>query len=229
MQDEFNQKTPIPRIIVLIVFVILLFVLGIMVGYYSKKTEVKTEPIASVSPTATTTVSASPSPSFTPSSTSQPISEQDSLKCSFWSDKEYGNYNVPIDKVCGTGTLKVAGKIIKKTEQASWAEEGVKVDKIYLAVNEYSKDPEKSFFDCFYKLVKDGNTVNDADGEQLLFKIGILQNNKLISSASITEDLKLLILENIGSSNTLDLILSIPQYEGAGVGDEFSFACKIAK
>lgn len=44
MQDEFTQKTPVSRIVIWVVFVILLFLLGIMIGYYyNQETKVKNQ------------------------------------------------------------------------------------------------------------------------------------------------------------------------------------------
>jgi len=58
MHEEFSQKTPTSRLAVLIVFIILMFLLGILIGYYfnqQKQTESSTQ--ISTTPTATTSTS----------------------------------------------------------------------------------------------------------------------------------------------------------------------------
>jgi len=149
--------------------------------------------------------------------------------CDFWKDRTYGKVYTDIgDRNDAAGTLTIKGRITQRIENASW-EEGKKVTKVYLVFSDPVNSSQQVFYDHYLEMAQGGNSINRADGQQLLFRLGIKENLELITSADISSELKNRILSFIDKTDTMQLKLTIPIYEGRAVGDDFSFACLISE
>lgn len=153
-----------------------------------------------------------------------PTIDPEIFTCDYWKDKNYDNneFDSP------AGTLTVSGTIIKKIEDKVFAEDE-KVTKIYLVVSEPKEYPQKSFYENYRKLVEKHNSINDMEGQKLLFNLGILEDSELVSSSDISNELKNRIISLIDKNETVNLVLTIPAEAGHSVGDDFSFACAISE
>lgn len=148
--------------------------------------------------------------------------------CDFWKDKTYGKVQTDIERNTTAGTLSVKGTVIQRIEDAAWAE-NKKVTKVYFVFSSPSNSSQQIFYDKYVGLVNAGNSVNDLDGEQLLFNIGSRVNSNLISDSYVSDELKNRIVSAIDKDEIMNLKLTIPIYGGTSVGDNFSFACEIAE
>lgn len=148
--------------------------------------------------------------------------------CAFWKDRTYGKVYTDVEGNDAAGSLEIKGRIVQRAEDASW-EEGKKVTKVYLVFSDPINTSQQIFYDRYLEMAQGGNSINRADGQQLLFRLGIKENSVLTASANISDKLKDRIISLADKTDTIQLTLTIPVYGGRGVGDEFSFACDISE
>lgn len=151
--------------------------------------------------------------------------------CDFWIDKNYAridSYNNTKIINENAGNLTVSGKIVQRTDSKSY-DEAQQSTKVYLEIANPTNDAQQEFFDYYAAKIVNGNGINKIEEQKLLFGLGVLENAQLITSADLDEELKNLIISTIDTNNILELNLTIPIYVGGGVGDGFSFACKISQ
>ncbi len=144
--------------------------------------------------------------------------------CSKWKDIEFATINKE------AGSVDVTGTIITKLENAPFVE-NEKVTNVYFVVSklEIEDENQQLFYNYYMKKVKNGNAINDVDGENLLFKLGIIEEEKLISTSEISDNLKSQIISIANTGDSINLRLTIPVYEGGGAPASFSFACEIVE
>lgn len=148
--------------------------------------------------------------------------------CDFWKDRTYGKVYTNVEGNDAAGTLAIKGRIIQRVEDASW-EEGKKVTKVYLVFSDPVNTSQQVFYDRYLKMAQGGNSINRAEGQQLLFRLGIKENSELATSVDISDELKNRVMSFIDKADTIQLKLTIPIYRGRSAGDEFSFACLISE
>jgi outer membrane murein-binding lipoprotein Lpp len=148
--------------------------------------------------------------------------------CDFWKDRTYGKVYTDVEGSDAAGTLVIKGRIIQRVEDAAW-EEGKKVTKVYLVFSDPVNTSQQVFYDRYLKMAQGGNSINRAEGQQLLFRIGIKENSEIITSADISNELKNRIMSFTDKADTIQLKLTIPIYGGRSVSDGFSFACLISE
>lgn len=151
--------------------------------------------------------------------------------CNFWKYKKFDKvdpYSVKTSAREVAGSLVLKGHIVQRVEDASFSDNGEKVTKVYLVFDNPVSDEQKIYYDHYLALTKI-NGINSIDGQKLLFRLGIIKDSKLTTSADISEELKNRIVSSIDKDNLVQLKLVIPIYPGGGVGDNFSFACDISE
>lgn len=148
--------------------------------------------------------------------------------CDFWKDRPYEKVHTDIEGDDAAGTLSLKGQIVQRLEEASW-KEGEKVLNVYLLISDPTDKPQQVFYDRYMEMVQRNNSINRDSGKQLLFRIGIKEDSKLVTSANISNKLSNRLLSLIDTPETVQLKLTIPIYGGGGVGDYFSFACDISE
>jgi len=100
---------------------------------------------------------------------------------------------------------------------------------IYLSVSPFEGLlPQASFYSYFSNMADYGNTINDKDGQNLLFKLGLLENGRISSTANISPLAEAMIFEVLDSSGEVTLKIEVPLYVGAGAPENFSFACAVS-
>lgn len=124
----------------------------------------------------------------------------------------------------GYGYAAVDGKVMVQKEEV-WGEIH---EKVYLIVEEPATEgPWKNFVDYFMKLVEEGNTVNTAFNGNVVFGLGIYDNDQFLTTADISDKAEAKIVQGIESGERIHLTLTIAEYLGRGAPAEFTFACKI--
>jgi hypothetical protein len=159
------------------------------------------------------------------------IDNSEVSSCDFWKDKDYQESNSNNSMVSvkdKAGSLIVQGQILQRIEDASF-EEDKKVTKAYLVFYNPVNEAQQLFYNYYSANVANGNGINRVDDQKLLFRLGIIKDSKLITTANISDELKNRIVSLIDTDNTIQLKLIIPIYNGGGVGDDFSFACDISE
>lgn len=147
--------------------------------------------------------------------------------CDFWKDKSYGEVSTDFGDGLA-GTLSLRGRVIQRVQDASW-QEGKQVTVVYLSISDQENSSEQVFYDHYFKMAQGGNAINRIEGEELLIRLGAIENSELITTADISIEIKDRILSLIDKTHTIQLNLTIPIYPGSSVGDNFSFACFISK
>lgn len=153
-----------------------------------------------------------------------PTINQEIYTCDYWKNKKYDNNEF----YSPAGTITVNGLIVKRVRDKSWVE-GEKVTKIYLAVSKSEDNTQKLFYETYRNLVVRQNSVNETDGQLLLFNLGTLEDSKLVSDSNITNDLKNKIISIIDKNESIRLKITIPIQYGTSVTETFSFACQISE
>ena len=151
--------------------------------------------------------------------------------CDFWKDKDYQEVNSNNSMVSvkdKAGSLIVKGQILQRIEDASF-EEGKKVTKVYLVFYNPVNEAQQLFYNYYSANVANGNGINRVDDQKLLFRLGIIKDSKLMTTANISDELENRIVSLIETDNAIQLKLIIPIYNGGGAGDDFSFACDISE
>lgn len=120
----------------------------------------------------------------------------------------------------GAGTVMIEGTLVAQT-RTIW---GSTTTPVYVAV---ATSSPALFEELNKERVSRGNTVNRLEGEQLLFKVGVLENGTLRSSANISERARTAIEHAVGTNERLRFSMHIPVYEGSGAPADFTFACAI--
>lgn len=161
---------------------------------------------------------------FIPSFTNNPAV----TSCDFWKDRVYGKVYTDVEGSDAAGTLAIKGRIIQRVENASW-EEGKKVTKVYLVFSDPINPSQQVFYDHYLKMAQGGNLINRADGQQLLFSLGIKENSELTTDADISNELKDRLISFIDKTDIIQLKFTIPVYVGRSGGDESCFACAISE
>ncbi len=131
----------------------------------------------------------------------------------------------PFRKIEGSnsaGTITVAGTLTTK-KQKIWNEE---VSVVYIVVEKTSANTD--FFDYYSQIAKDGNTVNLFEENKLFYKLGILKNNELVSTATISDATREKITTALKNEQSVKLNLMIPVWGGSGAPTDFSYACVIS-
>ena len=150
--------------------------------------------------------------------------------CNFWVDKDFKVYKLKNLDPFGAGSATFNGKLEKITITAAYSDDpNIKVTVLFMRIKLQLKEPAKNFYDYFFNLVKIGNTINQVQGKDLLFRIGTLKSNELVSNSSISSAVKSQIINALNSKTTISLEFTVPQWPGFGIGDSFSYACKISK
>ncbi|MBI2012853.1 MAG: hypothetical protein HYS88_00130 [Candidatus Colwellbacteria bacterium] len=154
----------------------------------------------------------------------QNIDETDIYSCDYWRSKPFGRY----PEIDGgyLGSLTIEGNIIERLESAFW-EDNKTVSAVYLEIEPQSQEPGKSFYNNYHDLVRSGNSINSLDGDTLLFRLGIRESSKLISTAKLLDQTSKRIVESINTRAPLSLNLVLPSYLGSEAPSEFSYACEI--
>ena len=144
--------------------------------------------------------------------------------CDYWKDKVFDDteFGSP------AGTLIVSGSIVKK-DGIKYFSEDEKITRVYLVVSEQKENPQKLFYEYYRGLVERKNSINDMEDQKVLFKIGMLENSKLIPGLSMSDDLINKIMSLIDKNEIIKLKLTINIPPGRSGGDAESFACGALK
>ena len=70
-----------------------------------------------------------------------------------------------------------------------------------------------------------GNGINKRDGEKLLFRLGIIEGGKLVSSAEITDEIAKGIAVGADNQINAELNITVPFHPENGTSWNWSFAC----
>lgn len=166
----------------------------------------------------------------TNSSTSS-IDNPEVSSCDFWKGKDYqeaNSYSSLASAKDKAGSLIVKGQILQRIEDASF-EEDKKVTKVYLVFYKPVNEAQQLFYNYYSSNAANGNGINRIDDQKLLFRLGVIKDSKLITTANISDELNKRIVSLIDTNNDIQLKLIIPVYYGGGAGDDFSFACDISE
>lgn len=120
------------------------------------------------------------------------------------------------------GKFNLAGKIISFDGPEPWADDST-VTFIAMEVTSGTKEA----IDYFIELAKAGNTINSLKLDKLRFRLGLLENENISTTANISSFTRQKILEVMNTEEEITLNMMMPLREGAGVGGDFSFACQI--
>jgi len=122
----------------------------------------------------------------------------------------------------GYGQFTVTGPVVFTEAPAPFSEEIV----TYARISVLGSDPEAAL-EYFQNMVKEGNSINSLNEWGLMFNLGLVEDGKLRSSASITPAAEQEIFASEKTNQAISLKLTVPIYEGMGAPDDFSFACAI--
>lgn len=150
--------------------------------------------------------------------------------CDFWKNKTYGKVHTDIEGDDAAGTLEIQGRILSRVENAAYdSDTEGKVTQVYLTFSEPTNDSQQIFYDHYMATARPNNSINETDGEQLLFRLGLKENFDLTTSADISDSLRKRLVSLIDKTDSVRLKITIPIYPGMGVGDDFSYACDISE
>lgn len=165
------------------------------------------------------------------SSPQQQVDQPDINSCAYWKDKDYqevDSYNSMSSVKDKAGSIVVKGQILQSIEDDPF-EEGKKVTIVYFVFYNPDNVAQQLFYNYYSANVANGNGINRIKDQKLLFRLGILNDAKLITSANINAELSNRLVSLIDTGNSTQLKLVIPIYNGAGAGLDFSFACDISE
>ena len=207
---SLNQKGLVPILIVLIIVVL-------VGGYFVYQNQPKPTP----SPQLTTQpLPTSPQPTSLNNSClykgSQP--NQEPFRREAVKDEDKNEYYV------ASGIINIKGQIIT----FPFTLNDQKLTGVYIKVKPYDEQSQE-FYNHYVNGIERGNTINKKDGTELLFRLGILDNNSFTTFANISSSTKNDIEKLLDSGKNTELRLSIPIWAGSGVKPNFSFACSIEK
>jgi hypothetical protein len=100
---------------------------------------------------------------------------------------------------------------------------------VYIIIPSFEVEtPQAEFYSYFSNMFDFGNPINDKEGQKLLFKLGLLKDGRISSTANISPLAEAMILAALVSNNDAVLKIEIPIYVGAGAPENFSFACAVS-
>ncbi|MBU2080730.1 hypothetical protein KJ669_00985 [Patescibacteria group bacterium] len=120
----------------------------------------------------------------------------------------------------GAGTAMVEGQIVSRDTTIL----GERVTAVYLQV---ASSSPSSFSSYNSERVERGNTVNRVEENRLLYKLGILTDGTLESSAAISERARSAIEQALTNNEEITLLIQAPLYEGTEAPTDFTFACSV--
>lgn len=149
-----------------------------------------------------------------------PMTSPDIYSCGYWEDKVFDKteFSEP------AGTLTVIGSIVKREKDKPFSE-NEKITNVYLVVSEQKENPQKLFYEYYRGLVERKNSINDMEGQKLLFRIGMLENSKFIPGLALSDNLKNKIMPLIDKNEIIKLKLTIDIPPGRSGFDGESYAC----
>lgn len=146
--------------------------------------------------------------------------------CDYWRNKDFGKYNDPQFGIDYAGAVTIEAKVRRMVSPAAW-EENKNVTAVFLEIVPQIKEPQKTFYEIYRSLIREGNTINQSENNLLLFKVGILEMENISSTATIMESMYTRLLQATHSGATIIANLVIPIHLGAEAPENFSFACSI--
>ncbi len=221
MISNYSFKTLLP--IGLLVFILVL----VAIFWYGQKSavapetqteqedQIRDEPILDKEPTARES----------PGSIGSLTMEQ-ATSCRYWEDKTFSKFNNPITGSDAAGSLAVSGKLRVISENvADYGGKTKPVNFIYMVVEPAGTDPHKTFYEHYLGLIAQGNAVNKKDGDKLLFRLGIIENNKFKTTAEVTDEVAAAIAAAAKNEDEVSLNVTIPLYPGSDAPLHFTYAC----
>lgn len=119
----------------------------------------------------------------------------------------------------GVGIARIEGTVTVQSATV-WGE---RIDAVYIEVATASPLAFESFN---RERVERGNTVNRIEDGALLFKLGMMEDGHLASSAAISERARATI-ERVRSGESTALSVQVPVYLGSNAPLDFTFACAV--
>ena len=141
------------------------------------------------------------------------------VSCQYWSDKKFARFDSLATGPTAAGTVSVTGRLRQISENGRVY--------VYLVVDPPAAESAQVFYDYFMELIeKEGDTVNKTEQEKLLFRLGVVEKNKLVTTAEVTEAVAKQIVVEAKMGNEASLNITVPFYpEGEAQPQHFSFAC----
>lgn len=137
------------------------------------------------------------------------------------------NNNFPFridDDDTGHGSFTWNGTVVTQRENAEW-DPDMPPDwqtAVYLKVSD-----DKSSAFSYFKKIAENNGVNEMKEQALLFKLGAIYDGKFNTRASISESMRIKILESSQTKESLNLTFIVPIDAGHGMAFNESIACEI--
>ena len=153
---------------------------------------------------------------------------EQAVSCDYWSDKTFGRVNSGVTGPIAAGTLTLIGPLRKVSENVAVAfdeSQRETVDFVYLVIVPPNAESQKTFYDYFMDLIAQGNGINKKDGQNLLFRLGIIENGKFVTTANVSDAVAKEIVARAERGEEASLNITIPHYPGSDAPKHFSFAC----
>ena len=143
----------------------------------------------------------------------------DIYSCDFWKDKIFAT----TDFGASAGMVDLRG-IVHSVQTTIWDEN---VTRVYFEISPPQEESARTFYQYFLDMIREGNSVNTQESDVLQFTLGVLENEKIESSAYISDATQYRLQTALAYALPVSLRFVVPLYLGAGAPTDFSFACSI--